>query len=294
MAAESFECQIAQLQLNRYVAGESLSAETIRDLEAHLGDCPDCQQVLAEKREALLEKAGVGKEAPAKKAAKPKATPPASKLGKAINAQRAVVSIEETEEDEPVVEEAPVTRRATAARVQPNLKLGLKPLGWSAALAAVLLAMSYAGKNASTWLGPKANQTTPAAESTPAPAPTAKPSPVASPTPAPVVAKKPEIKIDPTAIALMGEVGIPESIQNTEFPQTEAPTLTPVRETVPTEPVRTETTAKRTIKRNRTSIRKARTKATARTTRRTPTKRAKTRAPKNSVRVYDSEGRPIQ
>src|SRR5579862_9052738 len=53
MQLQNFECQIAKAQIGRFVAGDLLSDEALRQLEAHLACCPGCKNNLAERRVAL-------------------------------------------------------------------------------------------------------------------------------------------------------------------------------------------------------------------------------------------------
>ena len=53
MPVKNVECQLAEMQIGRFVSGDSLSAEAIRQLDAHVAVCPSCRQVLSERRRAL-------------------------------------------------------------------------------------------------------------------------------------------------------------------------------------------------------------------------------------------------
>lgn len=53
MKAANFECQIARGQLNRYLSGEHLQSETLRQLGAHVGECLECQDYLEKRRDSL-------------------------------------------------------------------------------------------------------------------------------------------------------------------------------------------------------------------------------------------------
>src|SRR5579872_6837623 len=53
MPVKSVECQLAEMQIGRFVSGDSLSAEAVRQLDAHLAKCPNCSQTLNDRRQAL-------------------------------------------------------------------------------------------------------------------------------------------------------------------------------------------------------------------------------------------------
>lgn len=44
MQVQNIECQLAQVQLKRYLNGEELPAELLTDLETHLEECRDCRE----------------------------------------------------------------------------------------------------------------------------------------------------------------------------------------------------------------------------------------------------------
>lgn len=53
MSVKSLECQLAQAQLGRYVAGDNISDEALAQLEAHIARCLDCKEAAAKRREVL-------------------------------------------------------------------------------------------------------------------------------------------------------------------------------------------------------------------------------------------------
>lgn len=53
MQAKTLECQLSQAQLGRYLAGEMLSPEAERQLEAHVSECPLCKNEVALRKQAL-------------------------------------------------------------------------------------------------------------------------------------------------------------------------------------------------------------------------------------------------
>ncbi|MFQ3678855.1 MAG: zf-HC2 domain-containing protein, partial [Fimbriimonadaceae bacterium] len=71
MSVVNLECQIAQAQIARHLAGESLPPEVLADLEAHLESCASCAVELERRRSALqamLGGAGAKSDSTARKA----------------------------------------------------------------------------------------------------------------------------------------------------------------------------------------------------------------------------------
>lgn len=150
MPVKSIECQIAEMQIGRYVAGESLSTEALRQLDHHLAKCPSCSQVLADRRSVLKSMlkqgfAAASVEPPSERAENP--------LIKALKEKAAA------DKDVPRAAAASAVA-AIPSRGKANLRalLGpgansrlnmVKPILYSAALALVLFAMTYYshGKN---------------------------------------------------------------------------------------------------------------------------------------------------
>lgn len=54
MSVKSFECAIARSQIGRYLAGDALGEESMRQLEAHISTCADCQRLIDSKKAELL------------------------------------------------------------------------------------------------------------------------------------------------------------------------------------------------------------------------------------------------
>ena len=53
MAVKNIECQLAEMQIGRYVSGEPFSQEAVRQLEAHVAKCPRCADILNDRKAAL-------------------------------------------------------------------------------------------------------------------------------------------------------------------------------------------------------------------------------------------------
>lgn len=133
MQLQNFECQIAKAQIGRYLAGDVLADENLRQLEAHIATCPGCKQHLAERKQALQATLS-----------EPQTSAKRFDLAEFIKAKV-------------------LSRQPVQAAVQTNVKPNslTKPLLYSLALGIVLIGMSYLSKNMSALLGPKAAEAVP-------------------------------------------------------------------------------------------------------------------------------------
>lgn len=151
MQVQELECQIAQAQTGRYLSGESLSDETIADLERHLAQCEQCRGAIAERRRSL-ELLMVGPRSEAVTPAKKSAT---------FRLDRAVVEI-------PNQDRVPAAFTSRASTGVPDINLGAeselmapatflkrnaKTLAYSIALAGVLVAISFLIKDPTKLFG---------------------------------------------------------------------------------------------------------------------------------------------
>lgn len=74
MSVANLECQIAQAQIARHLAGESLLPEVLADLEAHIESCASCAADLERRRaalQAMLGGSGAAPKSPARKTKTP-------------------------------------------------------------------------------------------------------------------------------------------------------------------------------------------------------------------------------
>lgn len=53
MQVHNVECQLAQAQMNLYLAGESMDEDTVAELERHVGECDECRVTLQQKKRSL-------------------------------------------------------------------------------------------------------------------------------------------------------------------------------------------------------------------------------------------------
>jgi len=62
MDLQSIECQLAQAQMARYLAGDQLPEDTVKQLEKHITDCAVCQKSAADKQISLEKMLSTGSE----------------------------------------------------------------------------------------------------------------------------------------------------------------------------------------------------------------------------------------
>ncbi len=53
MQVQEVECQLAQAQMSRYLAGDPIPDEALRQLERHVASCSDCKVMVTERRQTL-------------------------------------------------------------------------------------------------------------------------------------------------------------------------------------------------------------------------------------------------
>jgi|GEM_PF-1838761 len=133
MKLQNIECQLAQAQMSRYLAGEALAEETLSQLERHLASCGECKQAALEKRSSL--QTIIGGEP----------TPPAADPTRAPRPARAVVGARIE-----VPEEAPANPAAAVF-----LRKNARTLGLGVALSLVLIGMSFVAGDPTRLFGPK-------------------------------------------------------------------------------------------------------------------------------------------
>lgn len=260
MRVGNFECQIAQSQIGRYLGGEGLSNEAVRQLNQHIAECADCQQVLNERKAALLGMLGA---APAQAVVHAEDPGPRQTLRDRLQEQLAKAQANVAPapaEPDPV----PPVERKPAAPAKATLT---KPMLYSLALAAVMIAMSYLAKNPTSILGEKASADLPAA-TLPA-------------TPPPSTGSQAEEASTGTVHApAPGEPDAPSS-QNPPMESQPIEDSEPQPATNSIEPVATRPSPRVTVR--KTPLRQN-----------PPPVRAETPARKtNGIRVYDASGAPL-
>lgn len=280
MPAKNIECQLAQGQIGRYLAGASMSTEAISQLEQHIAECDECTQFIDAKRRTLQEvsrtrQAAVSMPEPEPESQPEEAAPLAAPRNPA--AQALIQAIREKTN--------PLSKEVVLESVRepmPPRKSHWRALGYSAALGAVLLAMSHLTANPTAIFGERVGA---AAEksagegsevkSDKAPAhdvrdpfvPNAAPTGAAasSPSTAEPAVDSVEAPTTPTVETEAPAIGARSAVANpTVSPSTPTPPQTTVRARRPQRPVR---------QRADSAPRAGRTG--------------------NSIRVYDANGKPI-
>jgi len=141
MPVTNIECQLVRAQISRYLRGEELPADVMRQLEAHLLACDECKEVLLARKSEL--RARLAK-SPEKRNALKEA---ASKL-------KAAVSLPE-EETRPMSTTASVSEPSHVAKNGLRPSVFAKPAAYTVVLAAVLVAMTQMSKGGG-FFGPRA------------------------------------------------------------------------------------------------------------------------------------------
>ena len=189
MPVQEFECQIARGQIGRYLNGEGLSSEALRQLGAHVAECSECKTFLDHRKAALQ---GMLGEAPMPQREAARAVVDV-KPSEALIAQIRARSVE----DEP----APAPP-ALAKPVKPMLT---KPIIYCGILGVVLVGMTYLTRNPSGLLGPHASQIVASAP------------PAAQPPEAKAIVTPPDTpKIQSKPPAVAATTGDPKPVQATD------------------------------------------------------------------------------
>ena len=293
MQVQDIECQLAQVQLKRYLAGESIADELLADLERHLEECNGCRSAAKVMRAA----AGASNPTPSESTPEEEAKPKAKfSLGSLLKNSKATAVVR------PVGEK----------------KDNRKTLILSASLAVVLILMSTVFKDPTKLFGAKAADTV---------AKTEKDTPPAEPPVENIETIKDDPKADEgesedLAGAALSASGLEETEPEPE-PEVEESTL-PVVNKEETEPAK-ETPSKPDSKPSKTEGglnipghptlqdqpvvevgKKEPVKPAARPAANPPKKRVIRRAPRksagtatkksggNSIRIYDRNGKPVK
>lgn len=305
MPSKNIECQLAQGQIGRYLSGDRFSSEAVRQLEAHIADCPECSEMLAARKAAVMAK--LGEKVPTRAAVhmdtarRVDTAIPASPSTAAMAAVNLLRALNERSEED----ERPVA--ATTTR-----QLFPKPVLYCGGLALVLLAMSYFSRGALSSLGPTANQaiaSAPAPAKSPAPTPAPQVAPVAGPTHPPVThAAAPSVPTPASATAAQVVTHPVSKPVPTDTPvaapktvPTDSPIAAPKAAARPTPKLRSKavTHHRRMARRTphaRVRISVHRLTRHERTHIRRPARRShplRTPRVRMGVRMYDPQGRPL-
>lgn len=292
MAAQTIECQLAQSQIGRYLAGTDMSPEAVSQLELHISECPECSFFVEAKRAELRKKAEANSAAVSildeAKHIHPFArnvTPPTEAMESLMD----VIRKRSTTAAEPIdVEE----------KREPALA---KPIQWkvfvySAALGAVLLGMSHFTSNPTALFGERAQPVTGSGAAL-----------AAAPSNENVSTEKPKgpeatgVKTSGDPFAQDQAVTPPISEVSTKVTDTAAtqsgPNVTDAQNgTTTTAPIANPNPTKTissTKKSPKVSVRRRSARRTARTPRRTNRGPSQPAGSENSIRVYDQDGNPV-
>lgn len=166
MTVQNFECKIAKSQIGRYLSGEAMSAESLRQLEEHIAECASCKLTVVERRAALQGMLG-GPEIPGGSpvvAEAAKSTPLETKrrtLGDRLVGAQAAVHVAAREE-QPLLHVSPASEPALDRSAKPiDAKTFWKPLGLCALMAALLVGMRFVSGNPTSFFGPRVAVATP-------------------------------------------------------------------------------------------------------------------------------------
>lgn len=285
MPVQNIECQIAKAQLGRYLQGEKMDAEVVRQLEEHVATCPHCKEELAEKRNSLLAALSQREEAthPAPEAVFREEPSPSKNLIQALQRQQQASAAKAA-----TTEDAPQTAVASVPVKNPAF---WKPIAYSVCLGVVLIGMSIVGKNGVNILGDRAADVLPTAGTAskpPATEPTngstsnALPLGKAATTgPAALPAATPKVVLPKLDAALPELSAIPDPTP-IKAPVVAAPANTPVKAPTPrlaSKPaIRNRHQTKRHVLTSRAKVRKAPKSSTPRP---------------HGIRVYDANGNPL-
>lgn len=289
MAAQTIECQLAQGQIGRYLAGTDMSPEAVSQLELHISDCPQCSFFVEAKRAELRRKAeatnaaaSVLDEARHIHPFARNVTPPTEAMDSLMEAIRV--------KSGPQVESKIVETQREPAIAKP---IHWKMFAYSAALGAVLLGMSHFTANPTALFGERAETTTPTVvagmEESTAERPKGIESTGIKTTGDPFAHD--EANTPPVTEAISTESTVPQA--DTTYPksidtQNQAQPATPITTPNPATTI-TPARSKPKVATRRRSVKRR----SARTPRRTNRRPAQPADGGNSIRVYDSNGNPV-
>lgn len=129
----NLECQLAQVQIKRYLAGETLPEVLLNDLTSHIAECKDCAELAEQQKDELRALISPEEEQPAKQSL--------------LDRLRALLL-------GLVARQAPESGDENASGLLQKLKQN-KPVVLSCALAVVLIVMATIAGNPTTLFGPK-------------------------------------------------------------------------------------------------------------------------------------------
>jgi hypothetical protein len=279
MPVKNIECQIAEAQIARLLAGDSFSNEVLAELEDHIASCDGCRAHVSGK---MVEEAP-----PETPVLEPEVRTPRPSINLLQAQFRPLLDDEPEAVEDPTPAPKPKAKpkpAGTQAVVQtpmqmPNAQNFWKPLAYSGALAVVLFAMSYLMKNPTAVFGEKAAAAVPAGPVEAKPKETNSTQPASTTPPeAPAPAEEPQF-----SVLLNGRTDTSEPV---ERPMA---TSVPVS-AAPAEPTPRETTVSTPQSKPQP---KPAAKPAPKAAKKPAVPKPKPRRKGGSLRFYDSEGRPL-
>ncbi|MCH8979393.1 MAG: zf-HC2 domain-containing protein [Armatimonadetes bacterium] len=156
MQVKNVECQIAQAQMRRYLAGEEMPLAIVSDLEAHLKGCADCMAAAQLERQSLASVLTNRITGQSRRPASPAAPAPqspipfATKLApKRLQPGKASIQAPIDIFDAPDEQYAPDPKKKKKS-------INLKTVAYSLGLALILVLMSTVMKDPTAIFGPRA------------------------------------------------------------------------------------------------------------------------------------------
>lgn len=290
MAAQTIECQLAQGQIGRYLAGTDMSVEAVSQLELHISDCPQCSFFVEAKRAELRQKAQENSAAVSVLDKGNHIHPFARNVAPPTEAMESLMEVIR-QKATPIAEPTVIETQREPSVAKP---IHWKMFAYSAGLGLVLLGMSHITANPTALFGERAEKTTPAAvagsnETTPVEKPKGSEATGAKATGDPFT---PDEAITPpvTQSLTTGATDSKATTADTSAVTAQNQALPATTITKPT-PAKTITPARskpRYANRRRSAQRRS-----ARTPRRTTRRPARPAGSGNSIKVYDSNGDPV-
>ena len=291
MAAQTIECQLAQGQIGRYLAGTDMSVEAVSQLELHISDCPQCSFFVEAKRAELRRKAQENSAAVSVLDEGNHIHPFARNVAPPTEAMESLMEVIR-QKATPIAEPTVIETQLEPAVAKP---IHWKMFAYSAGLGLVLLGMSHITANPTALFGERAEATTPSV--------------VADSNEKAALVEKPKgseaagtkATGDPFAQdeAITPPVTQSQSNGATDSKTNNADTssVTSQNQALPATTITTPTSAK-TITPARSkpryaNRRRSAQRRSARTPRRTTRRPARPAGSGNSIRVYDSNGDPV-
>lgn len=284
MPAKNIECQLAQGQIGRYLAGAPMSEESVSQLEGHIAECEECTAFVDQKRKSLrelatLRKAAIFVEEPEEDRSSPEPNSAKSEASATVKPTAAKALIDAIREKSAAAREsAPIleTKREPATPRMTHWKA----LAYSSGLGLVLYGMTFLTANPTALFGERA-----VAETS---APAAGNSTDAMPDPAPAATKEDGDPFTEDTPAPTPTAASPETSAIAE-----ENTTTRAATTSDELPITSDTTNSNPSTPPQPNV-QVRSTPVSRPAVRTPRRRpAPVNRRPNSIRVYDENGRPI-